>query len=328
MKILVAGGLTPGFKQGNDEEICARAIGRALASSGHVLLSGCYNEFDRIVAESALAAARENSDFGDPKMAIHAYLSPGVTPTHRLGLVRNLNVSSWDPGQPEWGIPEPLRECEALIVMGGGPATHRVVHLTRLVGKPILPITAFGGAAKEAFRTEWSHFDSAYGARVPRDEYAILDAVSSDNFDEFARQVVALLSKIVTGNKVFVVMSFRRESDDTFGTIDRACKAYKFEASRTDKDATTDRIYGRIIEGIQYAAFVIADVTFPSVNVYYELGFAEASGKDIIVVAKKDTQLPFDTNDIPTIFFEDQTRLEEALRLRIARLTRRREASV
>ena len=72
-------------------------------------------------------------------MAIHTYLSPGVTPAHRLGLVRNLNVNSWDPGQPEWGIPEPLRECEALIVMGGGPATHRVVHLTRLVGKPILP---------------------------------------------------------------------------------------------------------------------------------------------------------------------------------------------
>jgi nucleoside 2-deoxyribosyltransferase len=142
-----------------------------------------------------------------------------------------------------------------------------------------------------------------------------------------ARHVVALLSSIVTGNKVFVVMSFQRESDDTYATIERVCKAYRFEPDRTDKDATTDRIYGRIVEGINRAAFVIADVTFKSVNVYYELGFAEALGKDVIIVAKKDAPLPFDTNDIPTIFFEDQTRLEEALRSRIGRLTRRRAAS-
>ena len=52
-----------------------------------MLLSGSYNEFDRIVAESAFEAASENPDFGDPEMAIHTYLSPGVTPSHRLGLV-------------------------------------------------------------------------------------------------------------------------------------------------------------------------------------------------------------------------------------------------
>ena len=327
MKILVVGGLTPEFEEGNPEEVCARAIGRAVASSGHVLLNGSYNEFDRVVAESAIEAAGKNPDFGNAKMAVHTYLSPGMTPAHRLGHVRNLNVNSWDPGQPDWGIPEPLRECEALVVMGGGVATHRVVHLTRLAGKPILPITAFGGAAKEAFRTEWERFDSVYGARVPRDEYSVLDTALPDDFDELASRVVTLLSKIVTGNQVFVVMSFRRESDDAYGAIDRACKAFGFAPDRTDKDATTDRIYARIVEGIQRAAFVIADVTFQSLNVYYELGFAEALGKDVIVVAKHDTKLPFDTNDIPTTFFEDATRLEGALRLRIERLTGRRATS-
>lgn len=327
MKILVAGGLTPEFEQGNPEEVCARAIGRAVGSSGHVLLNGSYNEFDRMVAESAFEAADQNPDLGNAKMAVHTYLSPGVTPSHRVGHLRNLNVNSWDPGQPDWGIPEPLFECDALVVMGGGPATHRVVHLTRMAGKPILPITAFGGAAKEAFRTEWGRFDSVYRMRVPRDEYAILDTALPNDFDELARGIVALLSKIVTGNQVFVVMSFRRETDDTYGAIDRVCRAYGLEPDRTDKDATTDRIYERIVEGIQRAALVIADVTFQSLNVYYELGFAEALGKDVIVVARKDTKLPFDTNDIPTTFFEDQTRLEEALRLRIERLTGRRASA-
>ena len=57
---------------------------------------------------------------------------------------------------------------------------------------------------------------------------------------------------------------------------------------------------------------------------YYELGFAEALGQDTIVIAKEGTELPFDTNDIPTMFFRNQTRLEEALRSRIERLTGRR----
>ena len=94
MKILVAGGLTSEFKEGNSEEVCARAIGRAITSSGHVLLNGSYNSFDRMVAESAIEAAGKNPDFGNAKIAVHTFLSPGVTPAHRLGHVRNLNVNS------------------------------------------------------------------------------------------------------------------------------------------------------------------------------------------------------------------------------------------
>ena len=327
MKILVAGGLRDDFKSGNAEEMCARALGRAIVSNSHVLINGCYNVFDRLVAEAALEAAEKRGTSGTTD--IHTYISPGGKPAHHLGQLRQNNVRSWDPGQPEWGIPEPLLECEALVVMGGGASTHRVIHLSRLTGKPILPITAFGGAAQEAFRTEWARLDAVYGGRVAKDDFASLntplEALETPHaFDDLAAAVMTLTSKIVLGNKVFVVMSFRRESDDTYNTIKRACQAYGFEPDRTDKnDATTDRIYGRIVQGIQRAAFLVADVTFDSVNVYYELGFAEALGKDVIVVAKEGTNLPFDTNDISTTFFLDQTRLEEALRSRIGRLSGR-----
>jgi nucleoside 2-deoxyribosyltransferase len=120
----------------------------------------------------------------------------------------------------------------------------------------------------------------------------------------------------VLGNEVFVVMSFRDESDDSYNTIARVCRGFGFEPNRTDRVPTTERIYSRIVQGIQRAAFVIADVTFSSVNVYYELGFAEALGKDVLVVAKEGTALPFDTNDIPTLFFKDQTRLVRLCQIR------------
>jgi nucleoside 2-deoxyribosyltransferase len=212
--------------------------------------------------------------------------------------------------------------------MGGGAGSHRVIHLSRFAGKAILPIATFGGAAEEAFRTECSRFDALYGGRVSKDDFAVLNTAlealdQPSAFDGMASSLVVLLSRIVLGNAVFVVMSFRKESDDTYNTITRVCRDYGFEPDRTDKAPTTERIYSRIVQGIQRAAFVVADVTFSSINVYYELGFAEAVGKDVVVIAREGTALPFDTSDIPTLFFEDQTRLEEALQARIGRLTGR-----
>jgi len=324
MRMLVVGGLKDESKASAEEARCAKALGNAIVSAGHILVNGCYNTFDALVAEAAAAAAEASPLFGDPRKAIHTYVTPNVKASHKLGQLRNLNVSSWDPGQPDWGIPEPLRESDALIVVGGGPGTHRVTHLSRFVGRPILPITAFAGAAKEAFKTELERFDKVYKGRVSRDDYVILDSAMPDDFDSLARSVVALASRIVSGNKVFVVMTFRDESTDTYETIKRACEAFGLEPDRTDKDPTTNRIYQRIVGGIERAAFVIADVSLESLNVYYELGYAEALGKDMIVVAKKGTELPFDTRDIPTHLFTSYHGLEQDLRDRIEKLTGRK----
>ena len=57
-----------------------------------------------------------------------------------------------------------------------------------------------------------------------------------------------------------------------------------------------------------------------SPNVYYEVGFARALGKDVIMTARKGTQLPFDVGDVPTIFWEDQTDLRESLEKYLASL--------
>ena len=52
-----------------------------------------------------------------------------------------------------------------------------------------------------------------------------------------------------------------------------------------------------------YSAFVIADVTETSPNVFYEIGFAEGPGRPIIATAKMDTKLPFDIVDTPVTFW-------------------------
>ena len=60
------------------------------------------------------------------------------------------------------------------------------------------------------------------------------------------------------------------------------------------------------------------DLSGEKVNVYYELGYADALAKPLIVTAKEGTQLPFDVKDIPVIFWKNQKGLREQLSKKIA----------
>lgn len=322
MKILVLGGFSEEFEPGCDEEKFARALGKTIVSKGHTLLNGCYNSFDTIVAEAAFEAS-EALEESDSHVVIQSYLAKGTKPAHQFGRIRKLRITSWDPGQEGWEIPEPIAEADAVVIVGGGPGTLRGAHLCALDKKPLLPVTAFGGASEEVFSSELKKFEKNYGGRVDRDQYTVLDEQFPKDLDALANSVLDLSSRLATGNSVFVIMAYRKELDDTFGTIQRVVKDYGYDCERMDRVADTDRIFPRMIENIRKAALVIAEISIPSVNVFYELGFAEALGKGPIVIARQGSDLPFDINDLPTTFYEDQTRLEEKLRVRVQGLSDR-----
>ena len=68
---------------------------------------------------------------------------------------------------------------------------------------------------------------------------------------------------------------------------------------------------------IKNCAFTIIDLSDEKVNVYYELGYADAIEKPLIVTAKAGTILPFDVKDIPVIFWKNQKNLREQLTKKI-----------
>jgi hypothetical protein len=315
MKIFVAGELE---ESRPEDETSVRALGRAIASAGHTLLQGYYNNFDRVIAEAAFEAAKDSGYFADPRLAVQSFLTKDENPPKDSPwLVRKLSIHDWDPAEKDWNLPEPIQLCDVAIVMGGRERTLRAAHFCRLAHKPLAPITALGGAAVEVFQTELRRFSEFYEGRVSRDQYSLLDAQNPGDFAAIAREAVLIASQLARGNSVFIVMAFREDSEDTFNAIKEVCEERRLKWARTDHDPTTNRVYQRIVGGIQRATFVIADVTIPTLNVYYELGYAEALGKPVIVVAKEGTELPFDTRDIPTTLFRNQTRLKAALRERI-----------
>lgn len=51
-----------------------------------------------------------------------------------------------------------LKECDAVVLVGGGPGSLGGAHLASLANTPLLPVTAFGGAAEEVFAKELRDF--------------------------------------------------------------------------------------------------------------------------------------------------------------------------
>ncbi len=323
LKILVIGVFSD--ERTPEETLLAEELGKAVANRGHTLFNGCFNVFDEVVASAAMTEAKKKYDSARAKMAVQSFISDN-NPAHRIGLLRNSRVKSWDPGQAGWSPPELISECDVVIGMGGDAATHRAFHLTRMSKKPILPITAFGGAAVEAYSTEYGRFDKMYGGRISKEEFSLLDMQFPENLGELARSVISLAEKIVVGNSIFVAMPFREALDETFDTIASVAECFDYGLTRTDREHTTGRIYPRIVGGIRNASLIIADVTYVTPNVYYELGFSEALEKDTIVIARTGTKLEFDLQDIPTIFYSNQVELKAKLCERVEGITGRKRS--
>jgi hypothetical protein len=148
MKVFVTGGFSSSRP---DDEAAVSALGRAIISAGHTLLQGYYNSFDRVIAKAAFEAAKKaHSHFPDPQLAIQSFITKDKNPPEDVQwLLRKLSINDWDPAEQGWDLPEPVKACDVAIVMGGGLKTLRAVHLCRLAMKPIVPITALGGAAVE-----------------------------------------------------------------------------------------------------------------------------------------------------------------------------------
>lgn len=87
---------------------------------------------------------------------------------------------------------------------------------------------------------------------------------------------------------------FDKRYEDVFAP---AIKAAGLEPYRVDKDPGVDVPIDSIEAGIRASAACLADITTDNTNVWYELGFAFASGKPVVMVCAEDRagrKYPFD----------------------------------
>jgi hypothetical protein len=319
MKILVAGGFDE-QNPGQKEKIRAfsRALGSAIIEHDHVLLNGCRTEFDRFVADAAHEALQQR-DVPDRERRVISYVLAGVDPAHGFGTIIRSRLADWEIARETFYIPEQVQQADVVILIGGFEGTFRAANWARIAGKPLLPFTAFGGAAERIYTQELNDFETKYAGLVERLEYEQLNSVKSD-WSEHATDLIALAQKVAESHSVVVIMSYadRYELEDAFDTIKGVVeKDEHFRCERVTEQSAGDRILPDILERIRRANFTIVDLTDLRPNVFYEMGYADGLGKKVIVTAKVGTELPFDVKDIPTIFWGGQAQLRRDLETRI-----------
>jgi hypothetical protein len=106
--------------------------------------------------------------------------------------------------------------------------------------------------------------------------------------------------------QVFVAMQFGQPFDTLYQeVIYPRSKALGLNVIRIDEVAGPGIIFEDIKRQIAEAKIVIAEITAPNQNVFYELGYAHALNKPTILLAQRGRELPFDIRSYRVIFYDD-----------------------
>lgn len=109
--------------------------------------------------------------------------------------------------------------------------------------------------------------------------------------------------------KVFVVMRFGEPFDALYtDVIKPVVEEMGLQAYRADDIYRPGVILQDIIQGIVEAEVIIAEITPPEPNVFYELGYAHALDKTTILLAERNGKLPFDIRGYRCIFYDNTIR--------------------
>ena len=107
---------------------------------------------------------------------------------------------------------------------------------------------------------------------------------------------------------VFVVMQFSDPYQDLYSDVIRRVieeSDYNLHSYHVGEVFGPGIILDDIVRGIIEAKIIIAEITPPNQNVFYELGYAHAFNKPTILLADKDKQLPFDIRGYRCLFYEN-----------------------
>lgn len=96
---------------------------------------------------------------------------------------------------------------------------------------------------------------------------------------------------------VFVLMPLDDASQNTWYALQQQKELYPVTVERADDPAASASVMEHIYQLIDRAAVVVADLTGSRPNVLYELGYARAIGKPLVLLAPSHEEVPFDLRE-------------------------------
>ncbi len=113
----------------------------------------------------------------------------------------------------------------------------------------------------------------------------------------------------------------RHELEDIHNVVKKCFENIGVSAERADDIEHDGRITEEIISKIQTSEYLFADLSGSRPNVYYEVGFAHALSKRVILFRKKDESVHFDLAGYNCPEYQNMTDLENKLIKRLESMT-------
>jgi tetratricopeptide (TPR) repeat protein len=127
--------------------------------------------------------------------------------------------------------------------------------------------------------------------------------------------------------EIFVIMPFHEDFDDVYHIIKDSGHQVERDRSvtistlRADEITEPGRISLQVTESIKSADLIIADITGNNPNVMYELGYAHALEKTVVLLTQSVKDSPFDVKDFRQVTYERSKLLRDCRPRLIAAIT-------
>jgi nucleoside 2-deoxyribosyltransferase len=140
------------------------------------------------------------------------------------------------------------------------------------------------------------------------------------------QKIEELKRKEIEVKQAFVAMSFRSETNYIREAFKKAIESCGYLPVFIDEKEHNNQIVPEIFYEIGRSKFIVVDVTYPNDGAYYEAGFAQGLGKQVIVCCKKvilddasgNTVKPhFDISQKSMVLWDDEQDLIKRLIKRI-----------
>ena len=146
-----------------------------------------------------------------------------------------------------------------------------------------------------------------------RTHWAIKDAdlfhvlLKNDAIAKVAPKLFRLSDEPIDEDSVSVMMPFDSVFSPVYVALRKAAEDVRMTCTRADDIWDDDVIIQDVVKLINTARVVICDLTNKNANVFYEAGIAHTLGKDVILIAQHESDIPFDLRHIRHIKYHPNT---------------------
>lgn len=104
--------------------------------------------------------------------------------------------------------------------------------------------------------------------------------------------------------RIFVFQPFSPQFDAAFQLIQAAAQSAGVETWRLDQVAVAGSITEQLYEAIEKSDLIICDITHSNPHVMYELGYAHALRKPVILISQRSEHMPFDVRSVRMLYYD------------------------